>query len=167
MKQLIASFLIIVGAAVFSQPLSANTQVKLIDGKKFTDYELSNQSRKRSLTTLEKDFNKLFTKLSKKYLKEGQSVSIEVTNLDLAGDIRYNTGATNQDLRIVKDSSLLKLYFNYKVLAKDGSLVTEGEHKIKEFLHLSSHSQRQKHRGNLSHFVPFLEKWFKDGFSQK
>ncbi len=141
------------------------TQVALIDGKKFIDYELASYSRNKSLKILEKDFNKVFSKLSTKYLKEGQSISVNITNLDLAGDIRFNVGSNHQDIRIVKDISPMKLYFNYKILANDGSVVSEGEYKIKEFLHLSSHSKRLKHRGNLSYFMPLLEKWFKSEFS--
>lgn len=147
------------------QLVSAETQIAFVDGKKFIDYELTNTSRNKSLEILKKDFNKVFTKLSLKYLKEGQSISVGVTNLDLAGYIVFNTGPNNQDIRIVDNTSPVRLYFNYKVLAEDGSVVSKGEHKIKEFLYLSSSSNRLKRRGNLSHFIPLLDKWFKSEFS--
>ena len=148
-----------------TQSDNVKAQVLLIDGKKFKDYELTNYSRSKSLQILEKDFSRVFTKLSSKYLKDGQSMSISVTNLDLPGDLRFSVGPNHQDIRIVKDISPIKLTFNYQVLADDGSVVSEGEYKIKEFLHLSLHSTRLKHRGNLAHFMPLLEKWFKSKFS--
>jgi len=159
--------LIILVVLAFSniQVVIAETQVTLIEGKKFIDYQLTNYSRSKSLSILEKDFNKVFVKLSKKYFKNGQSISVTVTNLDLAGDIRFNIGNNNQDIRVVKDASPMKLYFNYKILAKDGTVVSEGEYKIKEFLRLSSHTSRLKQRGHLSHFIPFLEKWFETELS--
>ncbi|PCI72949.1 MAG: hypothetical protein COB38_02615 [Gammaproteobacteria bacterium] len=148
-----------------TQKSDLKAQVVLVDGKKFRDYELTNYSRSKSLQILEKDFNRVFTKLSSKYLKDGQSISISVTNLDLPGDLRFSVGPNHQDIRIVRDISPMKLYFNYKILAKDGSVVSVGEYKIKEFLHLSSHSKRLKHRGNLAYFMPLLEKWFKSEFT--
>lgn len=165
--------IILVGLAIANiQVVSAETQngdvkaqVVLVDGKKFRDYELTNYSRSKSLQILEKDFNRVFAKLSSKYLKDGQSISISVTNLDLPGDLRFSVGPNHQGIRIVRDISPMKLTFDYKVLAKDGSVVSEGEYKIKEFLHLSSHSKRLRHRGNLAHFMPSLEKWFKSEFS--
>ena len=144
---------------------SVKAKVVLVDGKKFRDYELANYSRSKSLQILEKDFSRVFTKLSSKYLKDGQSIAVSVTNLDLPGDLRFSVGPNHQDIRIVKDISPMKLIFDYKILVNDGSVVSEGEYKIKEFLHLSLHSTRLKHRGNLAHFMPLLEKWFKSEFS--
>lgn len=174
MKFNIIQLILIVFLSSFIEFVSAETQatnlktkITLVDGKKFVDYELTHHSRSKSLQILEKDFLKVFNKLSSKYLKEGQSISVDVTNLDLAGDIRFNMGPTNQDIRIVKDGSPIKLYFNFKVLAVDGSVLVEGEHRIREFLYLSSNLHRNKNRGNLTHFIPFLEKWFKKELVKK
>jgi len=145
---------------------SATVKVALIEGKKFTDYEVSGQSRKRSLTTIEKDLNKLFTKLSEDYLKDGRTLEIDVTNLDLPGYIHYNMGYTSQDIRIVRSPTYFKVYFNYRIKTPDGKILTEGEHKLREFLDLSSASQRRKYnkRGNVSYYESPLKNWFKETF---
>ena len=165
MKNYVITLFVLSLSVIYIHPINAASQVKLIEGKKFIDYELTNQTRKRSLVTLEKDFNRVFSKLSTKYLKNGQSITIDVTNLDLAGDIRFNIGSANQNIRVIKEISPIKLYFKYKVVAADGSLVKEGEYKIKEFLSISSNINRLKNRGNLGHFMPYLEKWFKAEFT--
>ncbi len=142
-------------------------KVALIDGRKFTDYELSGQSRQRSLKTIEKELNELFTKLSKEFLKDGESLEIDVTNMDLPGYIHYAVGSASQDIRIVRSLSHFRVYFNYRLKSADGKILNEGEHKLKEFLDLNSGIRQRtlRNRGNVSDYESPLREWFEETFT--
>jgi DUF3016 family protein len=146
----------------FSSLANADASVKLIDGKKFIDYEVTDQSRPKSLRTIKKDLTRLFTKLSAEFLKENQSIEVEVTNIDLPGIYQYAFTNQNRDMRIIDSNTPYKLYFNYKIKNADGSVVKEGSHKVKEFADSGIAQRRTQNRGTVSYYQRPLEKWLKN-----
>jgi len=150
----------------FSLFSNADIQLKFIDGKKFTDYEITGQSRTKSLQTLERDLNKLLAKISPDYLGEKQKLAIEVTNIDLPGIYHFSYGSQGQDMRVVDSNTPFKLYFNYSVKDETGSVVKQGEFKIKEFFDSGISSRLNRSRGTLSYYEKPLKKWFKKTFSE-
>lgn len=155
----------ILALGAVSLPSYSAIQLSFENGKKFTDYELMGQSRNRSLQTLEKDFNKLFGEVSKSYVADDQKLEIKVTNVDLAGDMRYNASRSGQDVRIVRDNSFIRLYFSFAVKDENDNVIKSGEYKLKEFTN-SSDFGRLKERGTVSHFKKPLKKWFEDTFQK-
>jgi len=145
----------------FTSFVSADVKLKLIEGKKFSDYEVTGQSRPRSLVTLEKDLNKLFTRLSDQTLKEDQIMEIDVTNIDLPGIYYYSVGPTNRDLRIIDSNTPFKLNFNYRIKNTNGELVKQGAHKIKGFSDSGTASWRNRNRGTVGYYERSLKKWIK------
>ncbi|MCF6193060.1 MAG: DUF3016 domain-containing protein [Kangiellaceae bacterium] len=146
---------------------SASVKIELIEGKKFTDYELSGQSRQRSLNTIKKDLHELFSDLSMDYIKENQSLEIDITNIDLPGYIHYTFGHSSQDIRIIRGSDFYRVYFTFRVKSEDGTIVRQGEYQLKEFLDLNSSIHRRRHnsRGNVSYYEQPLKEWFKETFA--
>ena len=151
----------------FSTFAGASVKLELIDGKKFTDYELSGQSRQRSLKTIKKDLHNLFSNLSADYLKDKQSLEIDITNIDLPGYIHYTFGHASQDIRIVRSSDFYKVYFTFRVKSEDGKIIQQGQHQLREFLDLSSsiHHRRNSSRGNVGFYKQPLKEWFKETFT--
>ena len=158
------SFLFIITATTSSA--SATIKLTLIDGEKFTDYEVSNQSRTRSLKTVERDLIKLFDELSSEYLTEKQIMEIDITNIDLPGRFHFGHGSQSQDIRIVDSNASFKLYFNYRIKDSDGNITKEGEHRLKEFSDSGIASRHKSKRGTLGYYQSPLEKWFKVTFTK-
>jgi len=146
---------------VFSNLLNAEVKIKLIEGKKFQDYQISGYSKTKSLDVLQKDLKELFTKTAKEYLKDDNNLEIDITNVDLPGIYHYSYGPTNKDLRIVDSSSSYKLYFDYRVLSSSGELLKEGSHKIRDFFDSALIVRKNRNRGTVGYYETELVKWFK------
>ena len=158
--------ILLFSAISFSLFSHADIQLKFIDGKKFTDYEITGQSRSKSLQTLERDLNKLLIKVSSDYLGEKQKLEIDVTNIDLPGIFHFSYGPQGQDMRVVDSNTPYKLYFDYVLKDETGRVVKQGEYKIKEFFDSGLSTRLRNNRGTLSYYEKPLEKWFKQTFSE-
>jgi len=158
--------ILLFSAFSFSLFSSADIQLKFTDGKKFSDYELTGQTRTKSLETLERDLNKLLSKISADYLGEKQSLEIEVTNIDLPGIYHFSYGPQGQDMRVVRSNTPYKLYFNYILKDEAGKVIKNGESKIKEFYDSNIASRIKSNRGALSYYEKPLEKWFEKTLSE-
>jgi len=147
-------------------PVDAAIKLTSIEGKKFIDYEITDQSRKRSLIIIERDLVKLFEKVSSKYLTENELMEIDITYLDLPGWIYYAAGPQNQDIRVVRSDEPYKLYFNYRIKDAAGSIIKEGEQKIKEYSDSGISRRNQNNRGTVGDYEYPLKKWFKATFTK-
>jgi len=155
---LLLSFTVFV---IFPYQANAEVKIKLIEGKKFSDYQITGNSRKKSLEVLQKDLTKLFSKQAAEYLDSSQNLEIDITNIDLPGIYHYAYGPTNKDIRIVDSLSPYKLYFNYRLLNASDELLKEGSHKIKDFFDSASVVRKNRNRGTVGYYETELIKWFK------
>lgn len=148
---------------VFSANSFAEVKLTFIEGKKFTDYEYSNESRPRSLTMLEKELNELLVSVTESSLNEKQVLEIDVTNIDLPGIIRYDTGRT---LRVIDSNTPFRLYFDYRLKDGAGAVLKEGKTEIKEFSDSGIAARRNQNKGVVSYYEEPLEEWVKETLSQ-
>ncbi|TQV87484.1 DUF3016 domain-containing protein [Aliikangiella coralliicola] len=150
----------------FSQSAAAGVEVKFVEPDKFRDIDLSGFSKKRSIEHVQKDLTKLFQELAKDYVGEKENLSIEVTNIDLAGYIDYMRGDGNRDIRIVRNTDIYKLYFRFESKNEAGATTKQGEKKIREFLtHRPSRLIKNSHGSTVNYFEDDIKKWFKEEFA--
>ena len=97
--------------------------------KDFRDIKTSTERQSRFETRLFNTLTKNINKQAEKSLKPGQTLHMQVTNLDLAGDMRPTFGATPGDLRIVKDLYPPRATFSYTVNEGD-KVILAGDEKI-------------------------------------
>ncbi|MEL0640107.1 DUF3016 domain-containing protein [Pseudoalteromonas aliena] len=105
-------------------PVFANageSVVKWQDFKDYRDVRASNQGKssyhKQIKIQFEKHFSKLVEQLPKDY-----KLNIEITDIDLAGDVRF--GGVDE-IRVVKPIYFPRLKLNYSLTDKDGSVISE------------------------------------------
>jgi len=95
--------------------------VKWQDFKDYRDVRASNQAKssyhKQIATQFEKHFSKLAEQLPKEY-----KLSVEITDIDLAGDVRYGG---MDEIRVVKPIYFPRLKLNYSLTDKEGSVISE------------------------------------------
>jgi hypothetical protein len=114
-------------------PVTENGVVKIEwkDPKSFRDVEavgdIQSRFEMRTFETLTKNLNKEAVKV----LKPNQKLELQVTDLDLAGDVRPTFGATSNDIRIVKDIYPPRITFTYSV-TEDGKVIMVGDEKLKD-----------------------------------
>ncbi len=162
---LILPSLILLSVGV-STSSATEVKVELIEGKKFSDYEMSGQSRKKSLKTLEKEIKSLFSSLSKEVIGEKGQLAIKVKNVDLPGNIRYGMGTTSQDIRVIDRATLFKLDFDYVLTNAAGKVIKQGEHQLKDFTDTQPTSLQMRNRSALGFFERPLKKWMTATFTE-
>lgn len=120
-----------------------------------TSAELQSRFENRLFETLTQNINKQ----AEKTLKPGQTLHMQVTDIDLAGDMRPTFGATPGDLRIVKDLYPPRATFSYSVKEGD-KVVIAGDEKITDmsFMHHSSRMRDRPFQYETRLFVEWLQK---------
>ena len=101
---------------------------------------------------------------AKKYLPDGQSIEIAVTDLDLAGDLRM-TGARqdHRDVRLVKDIYPARMQFHYRLLDASGQVLEEGDASLRSRMP-SGAGIRASGNKSLAIERKMLSNWFKTRF---
>lgn len=100
---------------------AGEAQVKWHDFNDYRDVRPSNQTKgsyhKHIANSIEKHIAKLAEQLPKDYM-----LSIEVTDIDLAGDVRF--GGVNE-IRVVKPIHFPLIEFNYELKDDKGNIINE------------------------------------------
>ncbi|WP_394389528.1 DUF3016 domain-containing protein [Shewanella woodyi] len=133
-----ASGAVVAADETVENPVTEKGVVKIEwkDPKSFRDVKAASdiQSRyeMRTFETLTKNLNKEASKI----LKPNQKLEMQVTDLDLAGDVRPTFGATTSDIRVIKDIYPPRITFTYTV-TQDGKTVMAGDEKLTDlgFMH--------------------------------
>ena len=135
-KYLLLAPVLVCQVAMAEDALEPNpvTEVGLVkiewqNPKDFRDIKTSNELQSRFENRLFETLTKNINKQAEKILKPGQTLQMQVTNLDLAGDMRPTFGATPGDLRIVKDLYPPRATFSYSVNEGD-KVIIAGDEKI-------------------------------------
>ena len=141
--------------------LAGTVEVKWTDPDSYRDIRSGTQHpkhfRKNTFNVLEKHLAKLADKLP-----QGQILKIDVTDVDLAGEIFYGN---SHQLRVVKEANFPRMVFSYQLINADKTLATSGAADIKDmnFLQFNSPAYRNKALGNEKRL---LDDWFKETFSE-
>lgn len=99
--------------------------------------------------------------LGKRYLPDGQVLSVEVLNVDLAG---YVKPTRQGDLRVVRGGADWPSFqLRYKLAAGDQAL-KQGEERVAD-LHYTSHIASYSTRDPLRYEKQMLDGWFKSRFT--
>jgi hypothetical protein len=112
-------------AAVAAPKSTDNVTVTFLDPDKFTDV-LENGSSLTSTYYLE-ELRDCLQKAAAPLLAEGQKLAVTVTDVDLAGETRFNQP---QQIRIMKDIYMPRAELKFQLLGADGKVVAEGTRRL-------------------------------------
>jgi len=145
---------------VWAGSASAGTsEVKWNETDKYTDIRAGNEHRGHFKARIFKAFEEHFSKLSES-LPEGQLLKVEVTDVDLAGDVRFDT---MDRIRVVKSLYIPRIEFSYEVVNSDKSIARSGDVDLKDMGFLTSSTSRYSHK-TIPYEKRMLDKWFKKTF---
>ncbi|WNC69110.1 DUF3016 domain-containing protein [Thalassotalea nanhaiensis] len=132
MNNMIKIVAAIMSLSMFTVPAFAGqAEIDWVDPDKYTDIRPGNESRSKMQKRVFKELGKHFSELAAK-LPEGQTLKISVTNIDLAGDVRYMVGPNNDTIRIVEDLYFPKMKFDYQLINSDKSIISTAKADIKD-----------------------------------
>lgn len=125
----------------------------------FRDREFR-QARSRASALAE--FDRWFAELGARYLPSGQSLRIEVLEMDLAGDFEpWRTGW--QDVRFLRDTTPPRIHLRYRLMQGD-TVIRAGEERLTDMNYLSD----PRGHGDSRRFVYdklMVQDWFRKTFA--
>ncbi len=147
----------LLGAVLSSQ--AATIDVRFVEPDKFRDVGESARDREQTMTELEAYMRKLAAKLP-----ASQSLAIEVSDVDLAGQIEPQ-GRMMERLRVVRAITWPRMELHY-VLSEGGKTLREGKASLSDMNYLSGIS-RPANTEPMRYEKQLLSDWFSSEFEGK
>ncbi|MCC7252085.1 DUF3016 domain-containing protein [Hyphomicrobium sp.] len=135
---------------------AAAVNVTFVAPERYRDFR-SSGSRNATLN----QFRRIFTQLGTRYLKPGQSLSIDVLDIDLAGEYEPWSGRLN-DVRIMRDITPPRIRMRY-VLRENGRVLARAEETVSDMNYLMNPSARRSGE-QLAYEKDMLRDWFRSRF---
>lgn len=132
---------------------SAGVTVNYTEPDKFIDLPFSPWERKDVLERLSEHFTKLGERLP-----QGQDLTIEVTDIDLAGR-EYPSARSGRDLRVMKgmaDWPIMNLRYS---LSQDGKVLKEGDARLSD-MNYQQRLSRASDSDPLRYEKRMIDDWF-------
>jgi len=100
------------------------------DPGKFTDIEINGFTDDSARGVIFDQLNAHLAALARRHLAEGQTLTITMTDVDLAGAVEPWRGPQFQTLRIVRETYPPRLRFTYQLTGPDGTVLKEGKENL-------------------------------------
>jgi hypothetical protein len=127
---LVAAFLVL-GAAT----ASAAVEVTFTNADKYVDGTLQNSRSDRSRSETQNALRKVFAKLGVRHLAPGETLTVNVTALDLAGEFEpWRVSA--DDIRFMRGITWPQMTFDYRVEG-EGGVLASGTAKLTDMNYLT------------------------------
>lgn len=162
MKSYKTKIISIFSALLFApMTMAATVEMTWTEPGKYRDIKSGEQSRKHFEKRVFKNITEHFEKLAEN-LPEGYTLKIDVTDIDLAGDV--NIGGIRR-IRIVKDLYFPRMKFSYELVGTDSQVVASDEVNVKDMSFM--HSSRLKYENkSFGYEKKMLDEWFDDTLKQ-
>ncbi len=138
--------------------------VQWVNPKKFTDIRPSNESRARFKKHVFAQLENHFEELSMA-LPQGQSLEVNVINLDLAGRVEPGTfvGLSSgiNDIRILRNIDIPRIKFEYKLMSDNGAVIKNETVNLKDMNYLFHSNHTFVSREAFGYEKRMLTEWFK------
>ena len=122
--------LITLSSLLVAGAVSAQVEVVFEDPESFRDIDYGHHNTQRGIKVHLPQIEKHIQKQAKRFLEEGQTLSMTITDLDLAGDYEPWRSPSWDDVRIVKSIYPPRIQFTYELKDAEGNVLSSGEEKI-------------------------------------
>lgn len=124
--------MICIACALLAQgALAGDAKVTWVSPEKFTDIRSGDETPDDALITVTKEFNQIFGRLAR-HLPPGYQFDVTVTDLDLAGEVRYNLWRSARNYRVVKATDWPKIKFGYSIKDEQQRVVASGTEVLRD-----------------------------------
>ena len=153
---------VLIAAGVSS---AATVPVTFVQPEKFTDAGHSRgRATERDLAELQQEMQQHLQRLADRKLASGDTLQVEVLDVDLAGDFEMNRLTRFSDVRVVRDIASPRIKLRYTGKLGD-RVVTGSEEQLSDMNFLWSHN-RYSSGDRLRYEKPMLDKWFEKSFAK-
>ncbi len=148
-----------------SSAAAANLSVDFVHPETYTDAaytQLHGSEPERK--EVEQDIEKHLQQLAERSLAPGDTLQIDVLDIDLAGRVEPIRSAQISDLRIVRESDWPRMKLRY-TLSRDGRVVSSAEEKLSDMSFLMS-LNRYPSGDRIRYEKAMLDAWFAKRFGK-
>jgi len=112
--------------------LAADVELTFENPNDYRDIDYQYSGNKRGQKIYLPQFEKHINKQAKRFLEEGQVLSMVITDIDLAGEYEPWRSADAMDIRIVKSIYPPRITFSYELKDAEGNVLKSGEEKLSD-----------------------------------
>ena len=166
---IVKASLVTIGALILiamSTTAAATIEIKFVEPKKFHDVDITGYNKNKGIELLKTQLQRLFTQVSKDVISDTDTLTIEVTDIDLAGYMQFFFGDTNRDIRIIRNHDRFRLEFKYQLTSNTGEVSKQGDEVIKRFIEIRPNRVKNYKYHTVGYMQKDLEKWFEVTFAQ-
>jgi hypothetical protein len=138
---------------------AGQVSVRFVEAEKFTDIGWSTSDREANLKTIERHLQAL----GQRHLADGQTLQLEITDVDLAGAV-WPMRRSGNEVRVLRGAADWPTVTLRYVLAAGGQPLKSGEARVADMnytFHLPSYGSGEP----LRHEKQMLDAWFKASFA--
>jgi hypothetical protein len=139
------------------QANAATVEVKWKDPDKYTDIRAAEQTRGAFRDSVFRGLEKHFQQLAAK-LPENYQWRVEVTNIDLAGEVEFGGG---REVRVVRSITIPRISFNYQLLDDKKQIVKQDEVALKDMSFMDRTRLKYRH-DPLGYEKNMIDRWFEE-----
>jgi hypothetical protein len=110
----------------------ARIQVEYVDPEKFTDVKDDYFGSEKGRDSYLDQLKEYIVQRANRRLPAGQTLTVSISDIDMAGDFEPWRGPRFNDVRIVKDIYPPRIDLSYKVTDASGKVVSEGKRELRD-----------------------------------
>ena len=129
---------LLLATAAASQVGAAGLQVNVVDVDSFTDFSVSGMSESKTLSIFQAELEDEIEDLTSRFLTKGETLVIDISDIDMAGDIQPWRNRHNADIRYIEPVYPPRLVFTYVLTDADGKVLSEGSESISDLAYQTS-----------------------------
>ncbi len=153
----------LLGAALWPAAASAEVKVNFISPERYFDASYYGGYGTRRYERTLKELDKIFQELAARYLAPGDQLTIDVLNVDLAGE--YSTWSVYSfDVRFMTEVTWPRIWMRY-VLTSASAPPLSGAELVADQNYMSLSKFRSGSAGTMAYEKIMLERWFKARFA--
>lgn len=157
-----ASMIVLAAVATATAvPVAAGVEVRYKNPEKFSDASPDLPSRVPNPRVLD-GLQQQLTELGIRYLRPEQTLKIEISDIDLAGEFEPTPLDRTQRIRVLRDASWPRIRLHY-ALYDGGQLRAEGNEQLKDLNYLNDASSGAPN-DSLRYEKALIDRWFKANF---
>lgn len=141
---------------------AARISVTFVAPEKFTDVRESTLALERDRDRLLGAIKVRIKSLARRFLAAGQTLEIQVTDVDLAGEFEPWLGVDFDHIRILKEVYPPRMKLEFRLLDAEGRVVSEGKRHLQDFGYLTSSSIPTT--DPLRHDLDLVRDWMRQEF---
>lgn len=152
------------GGADAPAPASPNTIVSFSHPEKFvdaSDRDFGAPPSPRVLDALKAELEAL----GRKYLPSGETLDVQITDVDLAGRFDPVPRRGGESVRVLREVDWPRITLNYRLL-RDGQLVKQDQVRVADMNYLNRPTLRYS-GDNLRYEKRMLDEWFANTFGRR